>query len=148
PPHEPPRWMRVPVDLLVLACLVVGIVPGLAIGPVLRAAALPVVGGELPPYRLAVWHGFGAPMVMSLIALGGGLAGYLVLRGQWRQDRLQRAPLVHLFEGARLFRITMLGLNRAARAALRLFGTRRLQPQLFLMLGLCVLGAGAALWPG
>jgi multicomponent K+:H+ antiporter subunit A len=22
-PHEPPRWMRVPVDLLVLACLVV-----------------------------------------------------------------------------------------------------------------------------
>ena len=27
-PHEPPRWMRFPVELLVLACLVVGIVPG------------------------------------------------------------------------------------------------------------------------
>src|SRR5687768_2602194 len=26
-PHEPPRWMRVPVDLLVLACVVVGIFP-------------------------------------------------------------------------------------------------------------------------
>ena len=34
-PHEPPRWMRVPVELLVLACLVVGIAAGL----VDRAAA-------------------------------------------------------------------------------------------------------------
>src|SRR5690606_35282715 len=28
-PHEPPRWMRVPVDLLVLACIVVGVMPAL-----------------------------------------------------------------------------------------------------------------------
>ena len=26
-PHEPPRWMRVPGEVLVLICLVVGIVP-------------------------------------------------------------------------------------------------------------------------
>ncbi|EPN61912.1 putative monovalent cation/H+ antiporter subunit A, partial [Pseudomonas syringae pv. actinidiae ICMP 19079] len=26
-PHEPPRWMRAPVELLVLTCLVVGIFP-------------------------------------------------------------------------------------------------------------------------
>jgi multicomponent K+:H+ antiporter subunit A len=26
-PHEPPHWMRVPVELLVLVCLVVGVVP-------------------------------------------------------------------------------------------------------------------------
>ncbi len=26
-PHEPPRWMRAPVELLVFACLVVGIFP-------------------------------------------------------------------------------------------------------------------------
>ena len=56
-PEEPPRWMRVPVQVLVLACLVVGIVPGLSIGPSLAAAAAPVVGGTLPAYSLAVWHG-------------------------------------------------------------------------------------------
>ena len=27
-PHEPPRWMRLPIEFLVLACLVVGIMPG------------------------------------------------------------------------------------------------------------------------
>ncbi|MEO7009324.1 MAG: proton-conducting transporter membrane subunit, partial [Caldimonas sp.] len=31
-PHEPSRWMRVPIELLVLACLVVGIVPAWSIG--------------------------------------------------------------------------------------------------------------------
>ena len=28
-PQEPPHWMRFPVELLVVACLVVGIIPGL-----------------------------------------------------------------------------------------------------------------------
>ena len=35
-------------------------------GPSLAAAARPVVGGALPEYSLAVWHGFNAPLVMSL----------------------------------------------------------------------------------
>ena len=38
--------MRVPIELLVLACLVVGIFPAQSIGPVLAAAARPVVGGD------------------------------------------------------------------------------------------------------
>ena len=47
-PHEPVRWMRVPVELLVLACVVVGTLPAWSIGPVLATAARPVVGGTLP----------------------------------------------------------------------------------------------------
>lgn len=47
-PHEPPHWMRVPVELLVLACLVVGMLPAWAVGSFLAAAATPVVGGDLP----------------------------------------------------------------------------------------------------
>src|SRR5690606_17623247 len=76
-PHEPPHWMRVPVELLVLACLVVGIVPAWSVGSFLAAAATPVVGGTLPHYSLAVWHGFNLPLVMSFVALagGGGRAG-------------------------------------------------------------------------
>ena len=35
-PHEPPFLMRLPVGLLVLACLLVGIVPSLTIGPLLE----------------------------------------------------------------------------------------------------------------
>src|SRR5690606_7533939 len=79
-PEEPPLWMRIPVDLLVLVCLVVGIAPSLAIGPYLATAARPVVGGSLPEYSLAVWHGFNKPFVMSLLAISGGVVGYLWLR--------------------------------------------------------------------
>ncbi|MEX5669528.1 hypothetical protein ABFV57_32205, partial [Pseudomonas neuropathica] len=32
-PHEPPRWMRAPVELLVFACLIVGIFPAQVVGP-------------------------------------------------------------------------------------------------------------------
>ena len=31
---------------------------------VLAAAAQPVVGGELPEYSLAIWHGLNAPMII------------------------------------------------------------------------------------
>ena len=52
-PHEPPHWMRVPVELLVLICLVVGVAPAWSVGAFLAAAATPVVGGVLPEYSLA-----------------------------------------------------------------------------------------------
>src|SRR5690606_14457559 len=65
-PEEAPRWMRAPIELLVLACLIVGIAPAESIGPSLSAAARPVLGGSLPPFSLSVWHGFNMPFVMSL----------------------------------------------------------------------------------
>src|SRR5690606_7912480 len=76
-PNEPTHWMRVPVELLVLVCLVVGILPEWSIGSLLAAAAQPVVGGVLPEYSLAVWHGFNQPLMMSLVATVGGLLLYL-----------------------------------------------------------------------
>src|SRR5690606_27576751 len=78
-PQEAPRWMRIPIEFLVIVCLIVGIVPGISIGPSLAAAALPVVGGELPEYSLVVWHGFTPPLIMSLVAIVGGVIGYFWL---------------------------------------------------------------------
>lgn len=89
-PHEPPRWMRAPVELLVLTCLVVGIFPAQSVGPLLAAAALPVVGGTLPEYSLAIWHGWNAPLIMSLIAMSGGIVLYLLLRKQLQRGRFTR----------------------------------------------------------
>src|SRR5690606_31810928 len=54
-PHEPPHWMRFPVELLVLACLVVGILPAITVGPFLDAAAQSVLGAAKPAYNLAIW---------------------------------------------------------------------------------------------
>jgi multicomponent K+:H+ antiporter subunit A len=138
-PEEPPRWMRIPVDLLVIACLVVGVAPAISIGPSLQAAARPVVGGVLPEYSLAVWHGFNAPLIMSLVAIAGGAAGYLWLRKQQLRGRLVRAPLADRLDGGRLFERALIALTKLSRASLRVVGTRRLQPQVFAMIALALL---------
>jgi multicomponent K+:H+ antiporter subunit A len=79
-PHEPPRWMKVPVEALVILCVLVGIAPALVVGPLLAAAAGAVIGGPLPNYSLAIWHGFNLPLLMSLIALAGGVLLYFGLQ--------------------------------------------------------------------
>jgi multicomponent K+:H+ antiporter subunit A len=76
-PHEPPRWMRMPVDVLVLLCLVVGLAPQLSVGQLLSEAARSVIGGPLPEFKLAVWHGFNLPLLMSAIAIVGGVVYYV-----------------------------------------------------------------------
>ena len=79
-PHEPPRWMRIPVEVLVLVCLAVGIAPAVTIAPVLHAAATGVLGDAVPPYSLAIWHGLNTPLLMSLFGLAAGIALYFGLR--------------------------------------------------------------------
>ncbi|PKM22059.1 MAG: monovalent cation/H+ antiporter subunit A, partial [Gammaproteobacteria bacterium HGW-Gammaproteobacteria-14] len=75
-PHEPPRFMRVPVELLVVLCLAVGVVPALLVGPLLAASAGATLGGPLPEYSLAIWHGLNLPLAMSVVALVGGVLLY------------------------------------------------------------------------
>ena len=146
-PHEPVRWMRVPIEILVLLCIVVGIFPQWSIGPALDVAARPVVGGAMPPFSLAIWHGFNRPLVMSLIALGGGIALYLLLRRGVVAGRFKHAPLLGL-NGQRLFESTLYGLDRASRWALAVLSTYRLQPQMLLMVLAAIVFASVALWAG
>jgi multicomponent K+:H+ antiporter subunit A len=80
-PHEPVWMMRVPVDLLVAIVLIVGLFPQFAVAPLLRTASAAVLGSPVPPLDLAIWHGFNLPMVMSIVALGGGLV-YFTRREQ------------------------------------------------------------------
>ena len=71
--------MRFPVELLVVVCLVVGIFPVITIGPFLHTAVVAVLGLDSPAYSLALWHGFTLPLLMSVIALIGGVTLYAVL---------------------------------------------------------------------
>jgi len=143
-PHEPPRWMRFPIELLVLACLVVGILPNLTIGPVLDVAVRAVLRPDAPVYSLAVWHGFSTPMVMSLIALAGGAALYIVLQ-KYLSRGVESTPLLPPIDGRRIFERVLVTLSwRWARTLEGVLGTRRLQPQLRWVVLAAVL-AGA--WP-
>jgi multicomponent K+:H+ antiporter subunit A len=78
-PHEPPHWMRFPVELLVLACVLLGVFPAVAAGPALAAAAQSVLGEATPRYNLAVWHGFTVTLAMRAAAMGGGMVLFRVL---------------------------------------------------------------------
>ena len=145
-PHEPPHWMRVPAELLVLICLVVGVVPAWSVGPMLAAAAAPVVGGELPAYSLAVWHGFNLPLVMSMVALAGGAALYMLQRRSRAQGRLAQTPLLHRLDGQRMFENFLARLSDLGRRSRHLLATRRMQTQLLLLMLITLAGAGAAVW--
>ncbi|MDQ5908499.1 MAG: multicomponent antiporter subunit [Pseudomonadota bacterium] len=76
-PHEPPRWMKVPVEILAALCLLVGILPALTVEPILAMASIGVLQGPLPEHDLAIWHGFSPALWMSIIALIGGSLTYL-----------------------------------------------------------------------
>ncbi|THF61167.1 monovalent cation/H+ antiporter subunit A [Pseudothauera rhizosphaerae] len=141
-PHEPPRWMRFPVECLVLLCLVVGVAPGVSVGPVLENAVVSVLGERTPDYNLAMWHGFNLPLMMSLAALVGGVLFYLLLRRYYGLAARERVPVLHRFSGAQAYETTMLRLSAGAAWLVKWLGTRRLQPQLLLlMLALLVVPA-------
>jgi len=143
-PHEPPRWMRFPIEALVLACVVVGVIPAVSIGPFLDLAVRSVLGPATPEYSLAVWHGFNLPLVMSFCALAGGAALYLLLQ-KYLARGVDGIPLLPDIDGRELFNRVLVALARRWPRSLEAwFGTSRLQPQLR---WLAILTLVAAMWP-
>ena len=91
-PHEPPRWLRVPVEALVVVCLAVGVAPNWTVGPVLAVMVKGTLGA-LPEYSLALWHGFNVPLMMSTVALVAGVAFYFGLQHTINLHSVTRLPV-------------------------------------------------------
>lgn len=116
-PREPERYMRVPVEILVAICLLVGVLPASSVAPLLKVSAGALLGGPVPPFQLQIWHGFSLPFLMSLFALGGGVLLYSVRHHLFRlHDRL----------------FPRFDANRAARGFFRFLqlGAARLEPRI------------------
>lgn len=75
-PHEPPRWMKVPIEFLVVLVIAVGVAPAYTVGPILDVVARSVLQRALPEFSLSPWHGFNLAFMMSLVALFGGVVVY------------------------------------------------------------------------
>jgi multicomponent K+:H+ antiporter subunit A len=143
-PHEPPRWMRFPIELLVLACLAVGVLPALTIGHFLDIAVRALLGADAPAYSLAIWHGFTTPFLMSLGALFGGAALYMLLRRKLARGA-DETPLLPPIEGRGAYESVLVTVARRwPRAVERVAATQRLQWQLRWLV-LAAFAAGA--WP-
>jgi multicomponent K+:H+ antiporter subunit A len=137
-PHEPPRWMRFPVEFLVLVCLLVGIAPGPTIEPVLTMAVASVLGTQTPDFDLQIWHGFNLPLMMSIAALAGGILLYVLLRRYYALATRDQAPVLRRFSGAQAYETTILRLGATASWLVKWLGTQRLQPQMLLMMAALV----------
>ncbi|PZQ45849.1 MAG: monovalent cation/H+ antiporter subunit A [Rhodovulum sulfidophilum] len=129
-PHEPPRWMRFPIEILVAICLLVGIAPAATIAPYLKTAVIAVLGAATPYYSLALWHGVNEPLIMSMIALAGGALIYAALAKPVARGP-EGPPVIRRLEGQRIFERMLLALSwKWTRALHRVLGTERLQVQL------------------
>ncbi|MCL4702215.1 MAG: monovalent cation/H+ antiporter subunit A [Burkholderiaceae bacterium] len=147
-PREPPHWMRLPIELLVLACLVVGVAPTLTVGPFLHLAAVSVLGEATPEYSLAIWHGLNLPVLMSATALAGGATLYLLLQRTLRIGSIEQVPFVHRFDGQRLFERFLDGAGVWATRLEQLLATARLQPQLRILVLVAIVAGAAPLASG
>src|SRR5689334_6922065 len=124
-PHEPPFLMRFPAELLVLACLVVGIAPAATVGPILETAVRAVLGPAVPAYNLAVWHGFTPELLMSFVAIAGGVTVYVMLHSYLATS--DGPPLPRALNGQQIFDRVIVTLLRVAGWLEDRLGTRRLQ---------------------
>ncbi len=139
-PHEPTRWMLLPSALLVTACVLVGIFPAHTVGPYLRMATDSILGSDAPAYSLAVWHGLNLPLLMSVIALGGGTALYRLFL--WRT--LDTVPLLERIDGKLAFDWLQTALTSGADRLMRRLSSPRLQIQ---VLAIFMVALGGALLP-
>ena len=141
-PHEPPRWMKVPVEILVVICLAVGIAPAWTFGPLLASAAGATLQGELPDYSLAIWHGFNPALGMSVLAMVGGVVIYALRRPlfRWHDE-----AIAHL-DARTYYQTIERGLYRAAEGLNRVLHAPQLQRMVAVLLVSAVGIASIGFW--
>ncbi|WP_336287583.1 monovalent cation/H+ antiporter subunit A [Bartonella sp. CB60] len=145
-PHEPPHFMRLPIELLVFICLAVGILPNLTIGTILDNAVVSVLGPTTSPYNLAVWHGINTPLIMSFIALSGGVLLYVVAHRYFLSCD-DGAPFFRHLKGSRIFEQILVIISwKWARAVESFLSTRHLQTQLHCIFWVCFAFVSLLLW--
>jgi multicomponent K+:H+ antiporter subunit A len=144
-PHEPTRGMLLPSFLLVIACVLVGVLPSRTIGPFLMTAVESILQNQTPDYSLQVWHGFTVPLAMSLLAMIGGFAIYVLLYRRTGRST-GRVPVRAPVDGKRAFDIVMVGIIRMCDRLIRGISSRRLQMQLLLIVFVAFTAAFVPLW--
>ena len=132
--HEPPIGMHLPAIILAILCILIGIFPALLasdlVNSVTRASLMqPSFAGT----HLSIWHGFNAPLIMSLIALVGGSLFYFALAKNGRLRKIDLDPYLGQFQGKILFDLFLKHLLLTSRKIKRLTETGSLQNYLLLI---------------
>ena len=140
-PHEPPMWMRLPVEVLVGLVLIVGFLPQVVVGPILLAASEAVLPGAVPEIKLAVWHGFNLPLAMTVVAFALGVLQFTRRHTLYAWQERFAWSLTSPVAFERFYR----GATRFSGAVMALLDARSLQRNLALFFSFLMV-AGAWAW--
>lgn len=102
--HEPALGMRAPSILLATLCILVGLIPGILVEPIVNAGtAASTQIADFHGAHLALWHGFNLPLLMSAIALFGGVIFYFSLAKGGKIREIDLDPILGKLQGKILF---------------------------------------------
>ncbi|MCL6244142.1 monovalent cation/H+ antiporter subunit A [Acinetobacter sp. ANC 7200] len=102
--HEPPFGMRAPATLLAALCILVGLFPALLVEHIVNSTARASIQNlTFEGAHLAIWHGLNPPLLMSVIALLGGLIFYFALAKGGKLRRIDLDPFLGRLQGKVLF---------------------------------------------
>ncbi len=131
--HDPGAGMWASPALLTTLAVLLGLVPMLLAAPLVGAVTGAVTGGPAPEVDLALWHGVNLALILSLIAVAGGV----VLL--WQHKRLlaawERTPLP---DAKLLFDLAMRFADKWTRKAIVATHTPSLQTMLLMSFGVTI----------
>ena len=132
--HEPPLGMHLPAIILAILCILIGIFPALLAGDLVNSVTrASLMQPSFAGTHLSIWHGFNAPLIMSLIALVGGSLFYFALAKNGRLRKIDLDPYLGQFQGKILFDLFLKHLLLTSRKIKRLTETGSLQNYLLLI---------------
>ena len=129
--HEPAFGMRAPATLLAILCILIGILPALLIQNIVNSttrASTQIASFE--GVHIAIWHGFNMPLLMSAIALIGGIGFYFSLAKGGKIREIDLDPYLGKFQGKVLFELFLKHLLLNARKFKRATENGKLQSYL------------------
>ncbi|MFH7808265.1 monovalent cation/H+ antiporter subunit A [Acinetobacter sp. BSP-153] len=129
--HEPPFGMRAPATLLAILCILVGLFPALMVENIVNSTAR--ASTQMMNFEgthLALWHGFNLPLLMSAIALVGGLIFYFSLAKGGKIREIDLDPYLGRLQGRVAFDLFLKSLLLNSRKFKRLTENGKLQSYL------------------
>nr|WP_314101272.1 monovalent cation/H+ antiporter subunit A [Acinetobacter lwoffii] len=102
--HEPAFGMRAPATLLAILCILVGLLPALLVEKIVNSTTQATTQNfAFEGTHLALWHGFNLPLLMSVIALLGGIIFYFSLAKGGALREIDLDPKLGRLQGRILF---------------------------------------------
>ena len=129
--HEPPFGMRAPATLLAILCILVGIFPALLVEKIVNSSTRASTQDfAFEGTHLALWHGFNLPLLMSVIALVGGVIFYFSLAKGGTLREIDLDPKLGRLQGRVLFELFLKNLLLNSRRFRRATENGKLQSYL------------------